>query len=90
MREEGSERGDAGDSRLEMECLEAVVGRKKCGEAVETLSRAPEVGESEGGEVFPTSTQVEVIRDRTSETGTTGASIRYVEILLQGQILKHS
>jgi len=54
--EKGSECGHTGDSRVEMKYLEAVVGRKECGEAVETLSRAPDVVESEGGEVFPTST----------------------------------
>lgn len=68
-----------------MEDLEAVVSRKECGEAVETLSRTPEVVESERGEIFPASAQVEVIRDWAAETGTTGASVRYVKVLQQGQ-----
>ena len=63
------------------------MGRKECGEAVESLSRAPEIVESEGGEVFPASAQVEIIRDRASETGATGGSVRYVKVLQQSQTI---
>ena len=72
-----------------MESLEAVVRGKKCGEAVEALSRAPEVTESERGEIFPASTQVEVVCGRARETGTTGAGVRYIEVLHQGQTIGH-
>ena len=60
---------------------------KEGGEAVETLSRAPEVVESERGEVFPASTQVEVVCDRARETGTTGAGVRYIKVLHRGQTI---
>ena len=73
-----------------MENLEVGVCRKECGEAVETLSRAPEVVEGKRCETFPASTQVEVVRDRAGETGATGASVRYVKILQQGQTAKPS
>ena len=73
-----------------MEGLEVVVLRKECSETVETLSRAPEVAESERGETLPTSTQVEVVRDRTSKTGAAGAGVRYVKILRQGQVIEHA
>jgi len=68
-----------------MEGLEVVVRGKECGEAVETLSRAPEVVESERSETFPASAQVEVVRDRASETRATGGGVRYVKILHPGQ-----
>ena len=70
-----------------MEGLEAFVSGKEGGEAVETLGRAPEVVESERGEVFPAAAQVEVVCDRARETGTTGASVRYVQVLHQGQTI---
>lgn len=72
-----------------MESLEAVMCGKECSKAVETLSRAPEVVESERGNIFPSSAQVEVVCNRTRETGTTGASVRYVKILQQGQTTRH-
>ena len=62
---------------------------KECGEAVEALGRAPEVVESERGEILPASTQVEVVCDRARETGTTGAGVRYVKVLHQGQTIGH-
>ena len=64
-----------------MKNLDTLVSRKECGEAVKTLSRAPEVVESERGEMSPAPAQVEVIRYRASETGATGAGVRYVKIL---------
>lgn len=70
-----------------MESLEAFVSGKEGGEAVEALGRAPEVVESERSEVFPASTQVEVVCNRARETGTTGAGVRYVEVLHQGQTI---
>ena len=45
------------------------------------LSRAQEVIESERGEIFPASTQVEVVCDRRGETGATGAGVGYIKIL---------
>lgn len=65
-----------------MEDLESVVGRKECGKAVEALSRAPKIVESERDEIFPAPAQIEVIRNRASETGTAGAGVRYVKVLL--------
>lgn len=62
--------------------------RKECSEAVETLSRAPEVVESQRGKTFPASTQVEVVCDRTSKARATGTGVRYVKILRQGQAIK--
>jgi len=70
-----------------MKGLETVVRGKECGKAVETLSRAPEVVESERGEIFPASAQVEVVCNRAREAGTTGACVRYVKVLQQGQII---
>jgi len=71
-----------------MEGLEVVVRGNECSEAVETLSRAPEVVESERGETFPAFAQVEVVRNGASEARTTGGSVRYVKILRVGQEMK--
>ena len=72
-----------------MEGLETVVRGEECSEAVETLSRAPEVVESERGEVFPASTQVKVICDGARETEATGACVRYVKILQKSKIIEN-
>lgn len=71
-----------------MKDLEVVVGRKERGKTVETLSRAPEIVESERCEVLPASAQVEVVCDRTSENGATGAGVRYVKGLQQRQTIE--
>ena len=66
-----------------MEGLEVIVLREECGKLVETVSRTPQIIESERGEVFPASGRVEVVRDGVSEIGTTWNNVCYVEILQQ-------
>ena len=72
-----------------MEGFEAVVFRKERSEAVETLSCAPQVVESEQYERFPASSRVGAIPSRVSETGTTGKNVRYAKILRRVQLIGH-